>query len=145
MVTDSLQLVAASEDGVWVVDQLGGVVLRIDPVSLRQVAPPITVTGSVDAIDVMGDYVWALDFGTGLLTRISILSDRPVGQVTVPAGATSLDVGLGAVWISHADGAITKVHPGTMQASPFARVEGTIRALAVDAARESIWVDVRRA
>ena len=144
-VTGGIQLVAASADGVWVVDQLAGVVVRIDPVSLRQVAEPISLAGTIDAIDVLGDHVWALDFGTGLLTRISVLSNRQVGLVTVPAGATSLDAGLGAVWIAHGDGTVTKVDPVTTTASTFARVDGTIRALAVDEARKSIWVDVRRA
>ncbi|MGH2641800.1 MAG: adenylate/guanylate cyclase domain-containing protein [Actinomycetota bacterium] len=143
-VTDGIQLIAASEDGVWVVDQLAGVVVRVDPVSLRRVGAPISVTGTIDAIDVLGDDVWALDFGTGLLTEISVTSDRQVGLVTVPAGATSLDAGLGAVWVGHADGTITKVDPVTTTASTFTQVEGTIRALAVDAARGSIWVDVRR-
>ncbi|HEX4940981.1 MAG TPA: hypothetical protein VFW51_00490, partial [Actinomycetota bacterium] len=58
--------------------------------------------------------------------------------------ATSLDAGLGAVWVGHADGTITKVDPVTTTASTFTQVDGTIRALAVDAARGSIWVDVRR-
>jgi class 3 adenylate cyclase len=144
MVTGSIQLVAASDHGVWVVDQLDGVVVRVDPDSLRRVAE-VPFAGNVDAIAVMGDYVWILDFETGLLTRISVLEDRPVGQVTVPASASSLAAGLGAVWIGHDDGAITKVDPLTVQASTFARVDGSIRAIAVDAARESIWVDVRRA
>ena len=143
MVTDGIQLVAASEDGVWVVDQLAGTVVRVDPTSLRKVAE-VSFAGSVDAIAVMGDHVWVLDFGTGLLTRLSVLEDRPVGQVSVPASATSLAAGLGAVWIGHGDGAITKVDPLTVRASNFARVDGSIRAIAVDAARESIWVDVRR-
>jgi streptogramin lyase len=143
-VTDSIQLVAAGEDGVWVVDQLADVVLRIDPATLRRTAAPISLSGGVDAIDVMGDHVWALDFGTGLLSRISIREDRTIGQVTVSSGATSLDVGLDAVWIAHSDGTITRVDPLTVTASTFAEVEGSIRALAVDAARRSIWVDVRR-
>jgi streptogramin lyase len=143
-VTDSIQLLAAGEDGVWVVDQLADVVLRIDPVTLRRAAAPISLSGGVDAIAVMGDHVWALDFGTGLLSRISIREDRTIGQVTVPTGATSLDVGLDAVWIAHSGGTITRVDPLTVTASTFAEVEGSIRALAVDAARKSIWVDVRR-
>jgi streptogramin lyase len=142
-VTDGIQLVTASEDGVWVVDQLAGVVVRIDPVSLRRAAAPISLPGTIDAIDAVGDHVWALDFGTGLLTRISVLSNRQVGLVTVPADATSLDAGLGGVWVGHADGTVTKVDPVTTTASTFSQVEGTIRALAVDAARGSIWVDVR--
>ena len=142
-VTDSIQLVAASEDGVWVVDQLAGEVLRIDPVSLRVVADPIPFPGRLDTIAVMGDHVWVLDFGTGLLTRISIQEDRPVGQVSVPARATSLAAGLGAIWIAHADGTVTKVDPATVTASRFARLEGTARAIAVDLARKTVWVDMR--
>ena len=145
MVADGIQLVAASEDGVWVVDQVAGAVLRVDRGSLEVVAE-VPFAGRLDAIAVMGDHVWVLDFGTGLLTRISILEDRVVGQVSVPPGATSLAAGLGAVWIGQGDGAITKVDPLTVTASAFARIEeGSIRAIAVDEARESIWVDVRRA
>jgi class 3 adenylate cyclase/outer membrane protein assembly factor BamB len=143
-VTDGIQEVATGEGGVWVVDQVAGVVVRVDPTSLRKVAE-VPLTGSIDAIAVMGDHVWVLDFGTGVLTRISILQDRPVGQVTVPASANSLAAGLGAVWIGHGDGAITKVDPLTVRASAFARIGGSIRAIAVDAARKSIWVDARRA
>ena len=108
---DSIQLVAASADGVWVVDQFAGAVVRIDPESLRTVGDPVPFTGSIDAIAVMGDHVWVLDFGTGLLTRISIRQNRVVGQVAVPARPTSLAAGLGAIWVSHADGTITKVDP----------------------------------
>jgi class 3 adenylate cyclase/streptogramin lyase len=143
-VTDSIQLVAASEKGVWVVDQLAGIILRVDPVTLERVGDPAPFTGSVDSIEISGDYIWTLDFGTGLLTRRSILEDRAVRQVTVPARATALDVGLGAVWIAQEDGTITRVDPETLQTSTFARIEGSVRALGVDAARGSIWVDVRR-
>jgi streptogramin lyase len=140
-VTDGINFVVASAEGVWVVDQFAGAVVRIDPVSLRRVAEPFA--GNVDAIAVLGDHVWVLDFGTGLLTRLSVLDDRPVGQVSVPTRATGLAAGLGAVWVSHADGTVTKVDPVTLRASRFARIEGSIRAIAVDAARKTIWIDVR--
>jgi class 3 adenylate cyclase len=57
-VTDSIQQVAASEKGVWVVDELAGIVLRIDPVTLEKVGDPAPFTGSVDAIE-----VWATTSG----------------------------------------------------------------------------------
>jgi len=88
--------------------------------------------------------VWVLDFGTGLLTRLSILEDRAVGQVSVPAGATSLAAGLGSIWVAHADGTVTKVDPITVRATRLARIDGSARAIAVDAARDSVWVDMRR-
>ena len=141
---DSIQLAAASADGVWVVDQFAGAVVRIDPESLRTVADPVPFTGSIDAIAVMGDHVWVLDFGTGLLTRISIQQNRVVGQVSVPARPTALAAGLGAIWVSHADGTITKVDPITVRASGLTQLGGEPRAIAIDAARGSVWVDVRR-
>ena len=142
-VADSIQLVAASAEGVWVVDQFAGAVLRIDPASFRAVADPVPFTGSIDAIAVMGDHVWVLDFETGLLTRISIQENRVVGQVSVPARPTSLAAGLGAIWVSHADGTITKVDPITVRASRLTQLQGEPRAIAIDAVRGSVWVDVR--
>ena len=141
-VADGIQLVAADPEGVWVVDQFAGTVLRIDPVSLRAVGDPVPFRGSIDAIEVLGEHVWVLDFGTGLLSRISILNGS-VTQVSVPVEATSLAAGLGAIWVAHADGTVTKVDPDTVVASRFARVEGSARAIAVDQARKTIWVDVR--
>ena len=99
-VADSIQLVAADPEGVWVVDQFAGTVLRIDPVSLRAVGDPVPFRGSIDAIEVLGEHVWVLDFGTGLLSRISILNGS-VTQVSVPVKATSLAAGLGAIWVAH--------------------------------------------
>ena len=141
-VADSIQLVAADAEGVWVVDQFAGVVLRIDPVSLRAVGDPVPFSGSIDAIEVLGEHVWVLDFGTGLLSRVSVLNGS-VTQVSVPVEATSLAAGLGAIWVSHDDGTVTKVDPTTVRASHFARIDGSARTLAVDEARDTVWVYVR--
>jgi class 3 adenylate cyclase len=140
-VTDSIQLVAAGAGGVWVVDELAGIVRRVDPETLRTVAD-VPFTGTVDAIAVMGDSVVTLDFGTGVLTRISSLENRVVDQQTLPARPTSLAAGLGAIWVAHADGTITKVNPVTLLGETVARFPGSARAIAVDAARQSVWVDV---
>jgi class 3 adenylate cyclase/streptogramin lyase len=142
-VADGIQLVGAGLEGVWVVDQFAGEVLRIDPGSLKAVGDPVPFRGSIDAIEVLGEHVWVLDFGTGLLSRISILNGS-VTQVSVPAEATSLAAGLGAIWVSHDDGTVTRVDPITARASRFARVDGSARTLAVDEARDTVWVDVRR-
>lgn len=142
-VTDGIQEVAVGEGGVWVADQLAGVILRIDPGTLATLAE-IPFAGNVDAMEVFGRELWALDFRTGVLRRISILEDRELEQVDVPSDATALAVGLGAIWVTYEDGTITKVDPITKRASTFATVEGSARAIAVDVSRESIWVDVRR-
>jgi outer membrane protein assembly factor BamB len=143
-VADGIQLVAAGEGGVWVVDQFAGVVTRVDPMSLEPTAG-VPLTGNIDSIAVMDDYLWTLDFSTGVLARISILEDRIVGrQTSLPPGPTFLAVGSGSVWVSHVDGTVTRVDPVTLRVAEFARVNGSARAIAVDEVRESIWVDVAR-
>jgi hypothetical protein len=142
-VTDSIQVMAAGSGGVWVVDLFAGVVVHVDPESLRTVAE-VPFTGNIDAIAVMDNDVWAIDFTAGLLTKISISGDRIVGQERVPERPTSLAVGLGAIWVTHQDGTVTKVDPVTLQAATIARFEGPARAVTVDEARESLWVEVNR-
>ena len=143
-VTDSIQEVAVGEGGVWVADQLAGVILRVDPRTLATVAE-IPFSGNVDAMEVFDGALWALDFRTGILRRISILEDREIEQVDVPSDATALAVGLGSIWVTYEDGTVIEVDPITKTASTFATVEGSARAIAVDEVRESVWVDVRHA
>ncbi|HET9672333.1 MAG TPA: adenylate/guanylate cyclase domain-containing protein [Actinomycetota bacterium] len=76
-VTGSIQEIATGEGGLWVADQLAGVIVRIDPRTLETLAE-IPFTGNVDAMEVFGGELWALDFRTGVLRRISILQDREV-------------------------------------------------------------------
>jgi class 3 adenylate cyclase/outer membrane protein assembly factor BamB len=140
-VTDTIQLVAAGEGSVWVVDQPAATVTRVDSESLDTLRK-IPVTGNIDAIAVMFGYVWTLDLGTGVLTRISVSAEPVDRQTTLPAEPTAIAVGAEAVWVSHEDGTVTRVDPVTLDAEEFARVEGSALGIAVDEARESIWVDV---
>ena len=117
---------------------------KIDPSTLETVVQ-IRLDGNVDEIAVLDGYVWALDFATGVLTRISIGSDRETGQEALPADPTAMTAGAGSIWLSHEDGTITRVEPATMTGSEFAHVDGAALAVAVDDARNSIWVYVGRA
>jgi streptogramin lyase len=141
-VADSVDLIAADDGGLWVVDQVGGVVAGVDPDTLETLweAP---VFGTVGRIAVDDDYLWLLDQGNGVVTRFSSSSGQEAGQVPVGSGATDLASGLGAVWVSHMDGTIARVDRSTREVDPaFASVKGTASAIAVDLGRSSIWVDV---
>lgn len=135
----SADLVAAGESGVWVVDQVTGVVTEVDPVTLEAI-DEVAVSGNIGRIAVAGDYVWTLDWNIGVLTRISVGETQSIRQATV-GEASDMAAGFGAIWVSHPDGTISRVDISTLQVAPgFAEVSGAAIAIAVDAARESIWV-----
>jgi hypothetical protein len=140
-VADAIDLIAATGDGVWVVDQFDGLVIRLDPATFGKVWES-PVFGTVARIAVDEDYVWLLDQSSGVVTRLSSSTGADAGQAPVGRGVTDLAVGLGAAWLSHADGAISRVDRLTLDVTELAQVEGGASAIAVDVGRDSIWVDV---
>jgi len=142
-VSDSVDLLASGEEGVYVIDQVAGEVERIDPELESLWTTP--VIGTISRIAADGDYVWLLDRTSGILTRLSSVTGNPAGQAPVGPGAIDLAVGGGAVWVSHDDGTIDRIHRVTLEVtSAFARVEGVASAIAFDPQRGSLWVDVGR-
>jgi class 3 adenylate cyclase/streptogramin lyase len=141
-VANSVDRVAVGEGGVWVVDQVAGVVTRIDPATLRRIGR-IEPGGNVDRMLVSDGFLWILDRATGVVTRISSSPDPVRAQATVGAGTTDMAAGLGSIWVSHEDGTISSINVATLVVDEeFARVEGAATAIAVDPTRESIWVDI---
>jgi streptogramin lyase len=140
-IADAIDLIAATEDGVWVLDQFDGVVIRVDPATLGTVWES-PVVGTVSRLAVDEDYLWLLDQSSGVLTRLSSSTGAGADQAPVGRGVTNLAVGLGAVWLSHEDGTISRVDRLTLDVTEFAQVEGRASAIAVDVGRNSIWVDV---
>jgi streptogramin lyase len=140
-VADAIDLIAANQDGVWVLDQFDGIVIRVDPVTLEKVWES-TVAGTIARLAVDGDYMWLLDQSSGVLTRLSSSSGASAGQAPVGREVTDLAVGLGAAWVTHEDGTISRVDRLTLGVTEFAQVDGGASAIAVDVERNSIWVDV---
>lgn len=140
-VADAIDLIAATEDGVWVLDGFGGVVIHVDPATLGTVWES-PVVGTISRLAVDEDYLWLFDQSSGVLTRLSSSTGAGADQAPVGRGVTNLAVGLGAVWLSHEDGTITRVDRLTLDPTEFAQVEGVASAIAVDVGRNSIWVDV---
>ena len=140
-VVETIDLIAASEDGVWVLNGFDGVVIRVDPATLRTVWES-PVVGTISRLAVDENYLWLFDQSSGVLTRLSSSTGAGADQAPVGRGVTNLAVGLGAVWLSHEDGTITRVDRLTLDPTEFAQVEGVASAIAVDVGRNSIWVDV---
>ena len=79
---DAIDLIAATEDGVWVVDQFDGAVIRVDPATFETVWES-SVFGTIARLAVDGDYVWLLDQSSGVLTRLSSSTGAEAGQAPV--------------------------------------------------------------
>jgi class 3 adenylate cyclase len=140
-VADAIDLIAATGDGVWVVDQFDGVVIRVDPANMETVWES-PVIGTIARLSVDEDYLWLLDQSSGILTRLSSSTGAGAGQAPVGRGAIDLAVGLGAAWVTHEDGTISRIDRLTLDVTEFAQVEGGASAIVVDVGRDSIWVDV---
>jgi streptogramin lyase len=142
-VAASVDLIAAGEEGVWVVDQVAGIIRRIDPETLRPIGR-IEAHGNVDRMLVSDGSLWIMDRATGVVTRISTASLDPArAQAPVGAGATDMAAGFRSIWISHEDGRITRIDVATLAVDEeFARVDGAATAIAVDLTRGSVWVDI---
>jgi Adenylate and Guanylate cyclase catalytic domain len=140
-VADALDLITASGDGVWVLDQFEGVVRHIDSDTFERIWEK-PVPGTIARLAADGDYLWLLDQSSGVVTRLSALTGADAGQAPVGRGVTDLAVGLGAVWLCHEDGTISRIDRLTRNVTEFAQVDGGASAIAVDVERNSIWVDV---
>jgi class 3 adenylate cyclase/streptogramin lyase len=140
-VADALDLVAAAEGGVWVVDQFDGIVISVDPATFQK-RWESSVFGTVGRFVADEDYLWLLDQSSGVVTRLSSSSGADAGQASAGRGAVDLAVGRGAAWVSHADGSISRIDRLTLAVTEFAQVDGVASAIAVDEVRNSIWVDV---
>ncbi len=144
-VADSVDLIAVGEGSVWVLDQVAGIIRRIDPETLRPVGR-VEAHGTVDRMLVSDGSLWIMDRATGVVTRISTASLDPArAQATVGAGATDMAAGFRSIWISHEDGRVTRIDATTLAVDEeFARVDGAATAIAVDPTRGSVWVDIGR-
>lgn len=111
--------VAVDDRYVWVADELGGRVTRIDPSSN-------TATGSVRAGDeprsvaTGGGAVWVVSSGDARLTKIDPESVGELGRpLDVGVRPTSVAFGAGRVWIAdNASSELTAVEPGPANAGP---------------------------
>jgi streptogramin lyase len=111
--------VAVDDRYVWVADELGDRVTRIDPSSN-------TATGSVRAGDeprsvaTGGGVVWVVSSGDARLTKIDPESVGVLGRpLDVGVRPTSVAFGAGRVWIAdNASSELTAVEPGPADAGP---------------------------
>jgi class 3 adenylate cyclase/streptogramin lyase len=140
----SIDLIAASKDGVWVADILAGAVIRFDPESLRREGRPVEIRGSIDQMVARGDFLWILDRQVGLVTRIDVHSNTVSGSARVGDDATDMAVGQDTVWVGDLDGSVYGVDAATLQVRELP-IGPEVLGVAVEEASGSVWVYLGKA
>jgi peptide/nickel transport system substrate-binding protein len=128
---------------VWVSDEAGDRVLRVDP-QTDQVSAVINVGTGPTAIAVGFGSVWVTNSLDGTVSRIDPVNDEVDLTIAAGDGAGGIAVGSGAVWISNQyAGTVSRIAPATDAVARTIAVGN--RPLAVAVADGLVWVGARAA
>jgi serine/threonine-protein kinase len=127
-------------DSVWVIDEVAGVVSRVDPRS-GDVIATVGVSENVRTIAAGSGGVWVLDPFSGAVAAIDPATNTLGPAIRVGDRATGMAAGLGAVWVSDSGGSVYRVDPVTRSSSAIP-VGGPLTAVAVDPDAGTLWLSV---
>ncbi|MEJ7891092.1 MAG: hypothetical protein WKF94_00430 [Solirubrobacteraceae bacterium] len=114
--------VTVSAGTVWVADQAGGKVVRVDPRRRRRIGRPVAVGDAPVAIAGGTGAVWVAG-GDGTVRSLEARSGRLEGRPVRLPGATGIAVDAGGVWVTdHDAGTVTRIDPATRRPDPPLRV-----------------------
>jgi ABC-type branched-subunit amino acid transport system substrate-binding protein/DNA-binding beta-propeller fold protein YncE len=124
----SAGMLAAGAEGVWVLTDNG--VARIDPAKNRLGTRIPLPFGNARDIAVGSGAVWVTDDPQGLLWRIDVGRSRTARTIDVGVGAFYVSYGAGAVWVGNfVTGTVSRVDPRTNRVTARHQV-GAIQSLA---------------
>ena len=137
---ETLDEIAIGADSVWILDDLTGVVWRVDP-DTNEPGRPIHLSGSLDRIAVGDGFVWVLNTDLNTLTPIGENDGRPRSAIDIDGDVADVAFGLGSVWVA-VDGSVVEVNPATLQVVRTIEIGDTpIVRLAVDIDAGTLWLD----
>jgi class 3 adenylate cyclase/streptogramin lyase len=130
--------------GIWVVNELGDTVVRIEP-DTNEVADRIGVDAPT-AVAADGSGVWVTSEANDQVHRFDPVRHRTVRTFQyadgIPDGPTMIVTGPSGVWVgSDLETAVVRIDPGTNAVDPL-RMGGITGGLAVDG-NGDVWVTVR--
>jgi YVTN family beta-propeller protein len=121
------------------VDEVGGVVLRIDPVSGSTIGNPIPVGRGAYNVAASTDAVWVSNALDGTLTRIDAYAGQVVATIQTGGFPDGIVAGFGSIWVANqADGKVARVDPATNQV--VASVQTQLDAAGIAIGGGSVWV-----
>ena len=100
---------AVAGGAVWVVDAGRSALVRLDRRTGQRVGAPIPVAGRPVSVAADDRQVWVVSQGRNIVTRVDARSGRPVDEVGVPRGASSIALTPSAAWVTSARGWLTRL------------------------------------
>ncbi len=137
----TVDLLAATTNGLWVVDIVDGSMSRIDQESLEPMGEQIEIDGSIDQVVGSGDDLWILDQHAGIVTRADAVSSSVRDTARVGHDPTDIAIGSDAVWVGDLDGSLYRVDRATLEVREFP-IGAEVLAVAVDQGAETVWAYV---
>ena len=146
--TQFLSAVAVGFGALWVtvlgydaslVDEVAGVVLRIDPVSGSTIGSPIQVGRGAYNIATSADAVWVSNGLDGTLTRIDPITGQVAATIQTGGAPFGVAAAFGSIWVANqADGKVARVDPATNQV--VASIQTQLDAAGIAVGGGSVWV-----
>jgi len=135
--------IVATENAIWVTNQIDSLLTRIDPAS-NQVAAVIELECTLYSIDANDSAVWAGCISEPTLFRIDPATNRVVARFAVGTNPSPKDVALGpsTVWVTARRGGILmQIDPATNQVVAVYQLGQNTFDLA--ARGDEVWVSVQ--
>jgi len=133
--------VAAGGGFVWVANTGDNTVSEINPRTLGDARPPITVGSRPWAVATGAGAVWVANEGSNNVFRIDAESGS-ITQIDVGHQPTALAVGSGAVWVANSgDGTVSRIDPSSNRVNKTITVGNRLSGIAVG--EGSVWVTVQ--
>jgi YVTN family beta-propeller protein len=134
--------IAVGEDAVWVANEKGNNVTKLDPRTANPAsAAPIAVGGGPSGIAVGGGAVWTADRFSDQVTRIDPLTDSTT-SIGVGIGPDAIAYGYGSVWVANGkSGTVSRIDPKTNTPIATIKVGNSPAGIAVGGGR--VWVTVQ--
>lgn len=131
--------IAVAGGVVWLVDNEGDDVVRIDPTGARTT----TAVGYNPSAIAIGDGgVWVTDTGDDRVERLDPMTGAVVATIRVGAAPLGLAVGDGSVWVADGGaGAVSRINPGTDRVTATIHVGGSPQDIAIAGSRAWVTVD----
>ena len=133
--------IAVGAGSVWVTNEAGSTLLRIDP-RTNKVTQTTNVGNGPVAVAVGLGSVWVVNTLDGTVSRVDAKTGKGIGLVQVGEGPRDVVIARGAVWVANEfGGTVSRIDPRTNNVAAVTTIGSRPTGLA--AAGDAVWATIR--